>query len=478
MMSKSIVKHFSMIGAGTLVSMILGLVTTPIITRVVNTVEYGKYSVFVMYANIAVVVLMVGLDQAYLRYFYKAEQTDENNKLFYRCTFIPFLSAIGLGVLLCVASAIVPQYFEFKTEIMVMLSLYTVSLVLLKQIQLTARLKYKTKVYSSLAVADKAIYIAVVMIAIFGLGCKSLAAIAFSITVAALITVLLGFLILRKDLAFNCGKVSCVNVRELVAYGFPFVFSMGLTVLFQSVDKLCLKIFTDYSDIGVYKSAESMINVFAIIQTTFNALWMPLALKKYEEEPENKKFHKDGNEIITLLMITFGATVIVFKDLLVYWLGPDFREAAMVLPALVFNPVMYTISETTVVGIVFSKKSHLHIVVALVACIANVAGNLLLIPLVGIRGAAISTGFAYVLFFVMRSVLGKKYYSTGAPIGKCIFVAILTFLYALFSMFTNFGILNIVLYSALIICIFTLYKNKVKFVFEYVRNKFSVLKGD
>jgi len=477
-MSKSIVKQFSVIGTGTVVSMLLGLVSTPIITRVVNTVEYGKYSLFVMYANIAVVVLMLGFDQTYLRFFYKAEQNGENNKLFYKCIGLPVLATTFLTLVMCVGAWIKPPAFEFGLHIIALLGIYSICLVFLKQIQLTARLKYRTKTYSALNILDKALYIVIVMAAIFLYNNKSLSALAFSITLAALLTVVTGFVLLRKELMPEIGKVKCVTTKEMITYGFPYVFSMGLTVLFQSADKFCLKLFTDYSQIGIYKSAETMINVFAVLQTTFNALWMPMALKKYEEEPENKRFHKDGNEIITLLMVVFGATVIVFKDLLVYWLGPDFRDAVYVLPALVFNPVMYTISETTVVGVVFAKKSNLHIVIAAVSCIINVFGNLILIPLIGIKGAAISTGFSYIVFFIMRSVLGKKYYDTGAPLLKCMVVSFLTFIYALYSMFTTFGVLNIIMYICLILCIITLYNNKTKVIFKYVKNKLSVLKGD
>ena len=48
---------------------------------------------------------------------------------------------------------------------------------------------------------------------------------------------------------------------------------------------------------------------------------------------------------------------IMFKDLIILLLGKDYREASMVIPFLVFMPLMYTISETTVGGIDFKKAS-------------------------------------------------------------------------------------------------------------------------
>ena len=70
MKEKNYLKHFAVIGIGTVLNMLLGLLTTPLITRVVNPEEYGQYSIFTMYANIALMVLCMGLDQSMVRYFY------------------------------------------------------------------------------------------------------------------------------------------------------------------------------------------------------------------------------------------------------------------------------------------------------------------------------------------------------------------------------------------------------------------------
>ena len=65
----SIFKHFISIGTGTVINMLVGFLTTPILTRLVGTAEYGQYSIFTMYAGIALMVLCMGFDQALIRYF-------------------------------------------------------------------------------------------------------------------------------------------------------------------------------------------------------------------------------------------------------------------------------------------------------------------------------------------------------------------------------------------------------------------------
>lgn len=69
MKKPSIFKHFISIGTGTVVNMLVGFLTTPVLTRLVGTAEYGQYSIFTMYASIALMVLCMGFDQALIRYF-------------------------------------------------------------------------------------------------------------------------------------------------------------------------------------------------------------------------------------------------------------------------------------------------------------------------------------------------------------------------------------------------------------------------
>lgn len=73
MQNKGFLKHFFMIGIGTALNLLIGLLTTPIITRIVDPIEYGQLSIFTIYSNVAVMVLCLGLDQALVRYYYQSE---------------------------------------------------------------------------------------------------------------------------------------------------------------------------------------------------------------------------------------------------------------------------------------------------------------------------------------------------------------------------------------------------------------------
>ena len=65
---KSILGHFIAIGSGAFLNLIIGLLTSPIITRLVDPSEYGMLSIFNMYANECVVLGFIGNNNVFTGY--------------------------------------------------------------------------------------------------------------------------------------------------------------------------------------------------------------------------------------------------------------------------------------------------------------------------------------------------------------------------------------------------------------------------
>ena len=129
---------------------------------------------------------------------------------------------------------------------------------------------------------------------------------------------------------------------------------------------------------------------------------------------------------------------------------------------------MYTISETTVNGLVFMKKSNYQVVVAIGACIVNIIGNTILVPKVGCKGAAISTGLSYIVFFSLRTFLSNRCFYVDFKLKRFYTLTFLIVLYAGYSTFFPFGVYSVIGYVICVILILVLYKPTVLFCFQYL----------
>jgi len=81
-------RAFSKYAIGTGLVLVVGLLTTPILTRLISTEDMGKYSMFMTLGNLISTLLCLGLDQSYLR-FYNDEKPESRNYLLRICLLLP-----------------------------------------------------------------------------------------------------------------------------------------------------------------------------------------------------------------------------------------------------------------------------------------------------------------------------------------------------------------------------------------------------
>lgn len=479
MKNSSFFKSFTVIGAGTVISMSLGFLTTPVITRLVVPEVYGAFSMYTLYSQIALIVLCLGLDQALVRYYYIQDSVAYRRSLLYECVHRPIVACV-FASLLCMAFSLIGFFnFGFSHSVMLLLCLYSLSQLVYRFSQLLIRLSNNSKLYSILNVVQKSVYILCVIPALYFSWGDHFYVLAIS-SLISILTVLSISIGAQFDVwDFRLGLLPDIGISkdELLRYSYPFIISAGVAQVFQAADKIILNMYTDYHEVGIYSSAMTLVSIFAIVQNTFNALWTPMAVENFSKNPDDRSLYQKGNQVITIVMFIIGITVILCKDLFVMLLGAKYSEAAVILPLLIFYPIMYTVTETTGSGLMFMKKSKLQIVAVLIPCMANIIGNILLVPILGSKGAAISTALSFVLFFSVKTWLSNRFFYVDFHLGKFYLLSILIFIYALFNMFIPFGYYTIMGYVICFIFIIVLYLHTVIELFNrlisylYVKNK-------
>lgn len=468
-MSGRFLKHFAIIGMGSMLSMVLGFFTTPIITRIVDPTDYGQYSIFTMYSSLLLMVLCVGLDQSMVRYFYEDDRIEYKQTLLKDCLVLPIVLTIVASVAAILLYDLGIFEFEFNKTILILLCFYILILVIYRFSQLLLRLQYKSKLYSFLSVLQKGIYIVVALGLLFLTDFSQELSLVVATVFAAVACLLVSILSESEIWKFRYTTITFDSPRkiDLIKYGYPYIATMGITSLFQALDQLSLNFFCSYREVGIYASTMLLVHVFNIVQTTFNTLWAPMAVEHYTNDQEDRSFFQKGNRVITVIMFFIGLSLILVKDVFAILLGEEYREAAMILPFLIFNPTMYTISETTVSGLVFMKKSKMQVLVAVGACLTNAIGNYLLVPMLECKGAAISTGMSYIVFFILRTILSNKYFYVDFGLKKFLVLTAFAILYAFYNTFVKFNYLCVVFYIVIMLIMFAFYKDTIIWGIKY-----------
>lgn len=475
-------KTFVKYATGSLAALLAGLITTPILTRLISTEEMGKYSMFITIGSLFASILYLGFDQSYVRY-YNEEIPARRTYLLNKCLHYPLM------ITAIVSIACLVFYEQLSNELIGTVSLpvtilfivYLFGLVIDRFWLLKLRMEQKAGAYSALNVIRKLSYLCIAVLlyfAIWGDQCWSLIV---AVTLAEFV-LLFGARFADRGNWKEEDRNLDVSLRALAKYGAPFIFSTTITLVLHSTDKLMLNAMSDYNQVGLYSGAQNIVNLLTQVQTVFTTFWMPVAFEHYAKAPGDKDFYIRMNKLVSYVMLVIAVGLLVMKDIVVLFLGTKYREAVYVFPFLAFMPIMYTVSETTVMGINFKKKTNFHVITSTACAIANIIGNYFLIRLFGAKGAAISTGLSYALFFSLRTCLANSVYPVKFALQRFCISTSMVYALAIWASFQKTS-LYFVISSVVVVAIITLlYRDiladGIKMVRGLLREKVRVRKNE
>lgn len=468
----ALVKKFIEFAIGNGIVLILGVISTPIVSRLVGPYERGRFDMFVTYTSLVVLIVTMGIDQAYIRYF-NEEKVEDRGKLLRKAVKIPVLFNIIISVILIVFYKNFSNFIVEETSIMIVLLFvfHVFSSIVANFALIDVRMKQKAKTYSTFGAVNKICFM-IYILAIYKVFKGNYMTLVLATVFANLSMVLFIIFLERKDwLSFEFNKNINTGYKDLIKYGYPFIFSMSITWIFQSIDRISIREFSDYNQVGLYGGAMSIISILNTVQGAFTTFWIPVAYDKYKNNPNDSTFFAKINEIVSFFMLLLAVGLIATKDITIILLDYKYESARYIFPFLVFMPIMYTISETTVLGINFRKKTKYHIIIAAIAAITNIVGNLILVPSLGAKGAAISTGIAYMVFFITRTYLGNKFFKVKVNYLKFFISIILIYILAIISSIYKFNmiILEVTILNVIVICL--LYRNVIIECMNLIKNK-------
>lgn len=464
----SVLSGFLQFFYGNFVVLLLGFVSLPLITRVLSTEEYGRTSLYSSVVSIIYIFAILGLDQAYIRFFYK-EGTD-TRKLFWQCLFPP----LGLITILSLIYFIFSDTFNMLLfervglDISILVVAYTLTSVFERFLFLNIRMEQKGKLYSNLNIVSKVLYITFIFLFVIIYGDDFRVGLYALTLPLVIVTAGLFIRFIIKGHGYEALEHN-VKTKELLRYGVPFVPMLLMEWLLSSMDRWSIRIFNDFAETGVYSAAMQIMTILLTFKITYVAFWAPIAMEKYEKEQEEvvKPFFEDMFQKVQFLgmLAAFGLTVC--RQIIVLILGADYREAVKIIPFLSLMPILSILFEMTGQGIKFKGKTIYFNYASVAAIICNLIGNWLLVPKYKGVGAAIATAITYIVYFVIGTYFANKCYPVKYNFKKFA-IALTTYLvYAGYATFTNNELISILAGVVLIVLLMLINKSTVISLYKY-----------
>lgn len=192
-----------------------------------------------------------------------------------------------------------------------------------------------------------------------------------------------------------------------------FLSSLFITLLIR-FDVMLIRYFKGFADLGVYAVAA---NVVDMLQMAANLVGSLLLVKLSDINDDTQRWDL-LKKVFLFFFLVLGAAnlgfVLVGKPLLTLMYGKDFTPVYNVYLWLI--PASFGLSFGSLFNTYLWSKGFpiISVVLPLLALILNICLNILMIPTLGITGAALATSIAYVGWFA--SILLYEHYHSGKKI--------------------------------------------------------------
>ncbi|CAH6810603.1 Lipopolysaccharide biosynthesis protein [Vibrio chagasii] len=431
----------------------LSLLSVPITAWIFPPEVVGKMNFVIMFSSFCLLVLSLGLDQAYVRFYY--DEIDSPRLLTH--TFAP--GFILISIVMSVVVLLFPwSQVWFGVEGLVSILLvasYAILLFIHRSSSVILRMKNKGWLFSLTQISIKLITVLILLYYFYHLSEKKIIWLLLAQFCGVLFAVVVSLIVTREEwlLAIKVKFNKSFQV-ELLKFSLPLVIS-GLSFwCMTSLDRVFIKHYLGFDSLGIYSVVISFSGVVLILQSVFSTVWAPMV---YEWAAKGQGL-ENVDTVTRWMTLAIGGIFTLaglFSWLIPYILPTEYESVEFLLVACVAYPLFYTLSEVTVVGINLAKKTKHIMIGSIVALLINISLNYILVPLYGLKGAASATAISFWCFLVMRTELSCHFWKKlpRLPIylvSTCCLVLSLMHLFFAKLFFTEFITLWIVFGLALL----------------------------
>ena len=371
----------------------------PIYVRFLSPADFGAVALVTMVASLLAILFRGGLDAALMRLHFQVEP-EERPRVYTTAITTSLLVALTAGTVAALASAL---FFErlFAGLAFAPFGLLALSIAFASTFHSFPGTRYRAEerpgrfvAYTS---ATFALTAAVTIVLVVGGGLGATGAILgqlagglFGVTVAALSVVRAGGLRVDRGVA-----------SAALRFGLPLVPHALAGWLLNISDRWLLSLLLPgapteiRAEIGVYSFGYQLGFVVALLAQAFNSAWTPF-FYRYGRTDEGPRIHR---EMVTIGIAGFSAIAVAVAllapEIVAVMARPAFADAAAVTPLVAAASALFAGYFLVVTVVFFSGRTAMLPAVTGVAAAVNVAANLVLVPVIGILGAAWATVAGY-----------------------------------------------------------------------------------
>lgn len=421
--------QFSHFLTGSALTMLLGLVTFPILTRLLGRDEYGMLGLVTTTVSIAVALAKGGLSDGIIRFYRDFASTPERLRTFtstvlvrglilsaFACACygltVPYIATHWLGVdpryLVCFY-VMLPYLFVRPLNIIV--------LNYLRALGLTVRYNVNNVATRALGIALSLFMLLYVVQSLYGFF--------VGLVLAEMASAAALFVWLFRRYSVRLDSVSGPLSMDLLKFGVPLLLTELSYLLLSYVDRYMIVAFHGEDLLGLYSvgyNLPSYINELVMFSLSYAVVPIYTELYATKGREATEAFLSRALRYYVMAVVPLCALyAAVSEDLLVVLASHKYAEASIFSPIILVALVVLGMNSLLAAGLYLQKRTKQMLGIMAAALLVNVLANVLLLPRYGATGAAFSTLIATLVSSVLTWRLARAHIRLQLPLGTAAF---------------------------------------------------------
>lgn len=202
-------------------------------------------------------------------------------------------------------------------------------------------------------------------------------------------------------------KTENISTKEIISTSYPMALSAISYFIMQSIDVIFLGIYNSFETIAYYSIAVKLSSVAALAIVSVNIVIAPKIAKIYKDNNFDKLrvLMKKATRLNVAVSIPILLCIIIFSTYLLSFFGSDYTLAKNSLIILASSQLFNSISGPSAIFLNMTGRQKSLNIILIIALLINVTLNVILIPILGMIGAALSTAISLILWKTAASAL-------------------------------------------------------------------------
>jgi O-antigen/teichoic acid export membrane protein len=416
---KKFTKDVGLAGVAQLVSSLKGLILLPILTKTLGAEMYGIWALILATVSLLMPLALLQLGFAMTR-FLAAEKDKEKiskgfSSIFAASSFTAFV--LSLVIFILAEPLAVAVFGGADVTYFVRIAAFLVLLVTLDQVIIeyfvAFRQMVRYAVFSIFQTIGEVVLIGYLVLSGYGLFGALI-----SLLVVKAIIFAAGVLLVGREVGIS--KPSISVIKPYLVFSLPLLPTMLCIWIVNLSDRYVIGYFMNIESVGIYSAAYGLGSLVAFFFAPISTVLLPTITNLYENNKiqELKTHLKYSLKFFLMFAIpSFFGLSILSKSLLSTLTTSEFVSGYLIVSIVALATILFKCSSVSMNIVVLHKRTKLVGAIYAISASINLIMNIILVPIIGIYGAAIATLITFLIHLIVVSVISFRSFSFDIDLG-------------------------------------------------------------